>query len=200
MLMFLYQGDYDDERDIAAPSESGKFAPVYPPQPEYPQPQLGYLQQQPSYTQQLPGYPQQQLGYLQQQLGYLQQPRYLPQQPAYPHMPSQAPLPDPSWSKQSLLVNVQVYVLADKNDITALKKRAKEKYAEVVMFLWNTPGFSASANLLYDNTLQSDRLLRDVIAKTAKEHIRTLIYEEDFVEVMVRNGDLAVDVLKSVLL
>ena len=146
MLRFLYEGDYDDERDMAQPCAS-------PPKP------------------------------------YQSPKRYS----SFKFFKGR------SWSKQSLLVNVQVYILADKNDIVALKKRAKEKYAEVVTFLWNTPSFAASAMLLYDNTPQSDRLLRDVIAETAEKHIKTLICEEDFVEVMVRNGDLAVDVLKSVL-
>jgi hypothetical protein len=105
-----------------------------------------------------------------------------------------------NWSEKSLLVNVQVYIIADKNNIGALKKRATEKFTEVVGQLWGTPSFRASVKLLYDNTLRSDRLLRDVVAETAKKNILTLIDKQDFEELMVNYGDFAVDVLKLVLL
>jgi hypothetical protein len=106
----------------------------------------------------------------------------------------------PSWSEKSLLVNAQVYIMGDKYDIGDLKKCSMGKYAEVVEHLWNTPSFPTSAKLLYDNAPQSDRLLCDVIAETAKKNISTLIHKQDFEDVMVSYGDLAVDVLKLVLL
>jgi hypothetical protein len=166
MLRFLYQRDYDDERDKDV-LQSKNLAPRGKEKAESTSP-ISY------------------------------------QRPVGFGLSFQQPLPEmaqsPSWSEKSLLVNVQLYIIADKYDIGALKKRVTEKFTEVVGQLWDTPSFRASAKLLYDNTLQSDRLLRDVIAETAKKNILNLIDKPDFEELMVNHGDLAVDVLKSVLL
>ena len=43
-------------------------------------------------------------------------------------------------------INVQVYIIADKNDIVALKQCAKENYTELVAHLWDTPSFPASTS------------------------------------------------------
>lgn len=92
------------------------------------------------------------------------------------------------WFERALIVNIKVYILAKKNNIEALEKPAKEKYLNVVLDLWYTPSFSTSAILLYDNTLQSDRLLRDIVAETAREHIVNLIRERMLVRIRTKVG------------
>jgi len=166
MLRFLYQRDYDDERDMDELQHSEDLAPTGEANAEST----------------LPAF----------------HPR--PARFGFPFDGPPEVAKSPNWSEKSLLVNVQVYIIADKNDIGALKKRATEKFTEVVGQHWDTPSFRAGAKLLYDNTPRSDRLLRDVIAETAKKNILTLIDKQDFEELMVDHGDLAVDVLKSVLL
>lgn len=171
MLKFLYRRDYDDERDVdELPSE--KLEPVDPEDAE-PSSTVSYRFNAPATS-------SWDFGHAREEHSEVAQ--------------------IPSWSEKSLLVNAQVYIMGDKYDIGDLKKCSMGKYAEVVEHLWNTPSFPTSAKLLYDNAPQSDRLLRDVIVETAKKNISTLIHKQDFEDVMVSHGDLAVDVLKLVLL
>jgi hypothetical protein len=171
MLRFLYQNDYDDERDLDALSSEESV--MVGPEIAHSNDQL-----------------------TEDQIIEAVDPWTI-QDPPPPPPPEVEEIP--SWSEKSLLINVKVYIVADKNDIGALKRWAKGKYEEVVKHLWNSPSFPSSAMLLYDNTPSSDRLMRDVIAETAKKNIQTLIDKQDFEDLMKSHGDLAVDVLKSVL-
>lgn len=186
MLRFLYQGDYDDERNIvtlhgeklaSAAKDNEKLALLVTSKKPVTNTSKWDVSDQESF-----------------------EPIRIPTwSVTFPVQEPDKVSEISTWSEKSLLINVKAHVIADKNDIAALKNRAAEKYAEVVGRLWDTPSFPASVKLLYDNTPQSDRLLRDVVAESAKRHIMTLIKKEDFEKVMVSHGDLAVDVLKSVL-
>jgi hypothetical protein len=150
MLRFLYQREYDDERDMDELQHSEDPAPTGEANADSTSPAF---------------YPR-------------------PARFGFPFDDPPEVAKVPNWSEKSLLVNVQVYIIADKNNIGALTKRATEKFTEVVGQLWDTPSFRASAKLLYDNTPRSDRLLRDVVADTAKKNILTLIDKQDFEELI----------------
>jgi hypothetical protein len=63
----------------------------------------------------------------------------------------------------SLVTNVKVYAIAIRNEIEALKKLASTKYQQVVLKSWNSPAFAESTRLVYENSMESDRAIRDVI-------------------------------------
>jgi len=97
----------------------------------------------------------------------------------------------------ALLVNAKVYIIADKYDLQDLKALAKNKYEEVVPENWNSTTFVASLKLLYEDILESDRLLKYVAVETAGEHAKELVDRGEFVALCSEHGELAFDVLKS---
>jgi len=97
----------------------------------------------------------------------------------------------------SLMTNVKVYIIADKNEIGALKKLASTKYQQVVQKSWNNPAFAESARLVYENTMESDRAIRNVIVQTASDNIKALLDRGEFVELLNSHGELATEILKK---
>ncbi|KAI9744176.1 MAG: hypothetical protein M1818_002328 [Claussenomyces sp. TS43310] len=102
-------------------------------------------------------------------------------------------------SPHALLINIKVYIIADMYDIPPLKDLASSKYAEIADGLWAEDAFTSSARLLYENTMASDHQLRDLVAQISQQHIVTLIEKKEFIDLLVSEGNLAVDILKSVL-
>jgi hypothetical protein len=95
-----------------------------------------------------------------------------------------------------LLVHAKVYIMADKYDMHPLKVLAATKYKLVVTLDWRKSAFLDSARLLYSETVDSDRQLRDVIAQTAKTHLCELLKQDEFVSTLRSHIDMAVDILK----
>lgn len=98
----------------------------------------------------------------------------------------------------SLLINAKVYIIAEKYDIQALKELACAKYKEVWQKSWNSAHFTESASLVYENTVEEDKMLRDVIVKAASDNIKALLDRGEFVELLKSYGDFATDILKNV--
>jgi len=98
----------------------------------------------------------------------------------------------------SLTTNAKVFIIADKYEIQALKEWAVIKYKEVLPSSWNSPNFIESACLIYNNTLETDRILRDVIVQEASKNIKELLDRGEFVDLLKRHGDFAAEVLKEV--
>jgi hypothetical protein len=63
----------------------------------------------------------------------------------------------------SLVTNAKLCILGDKYDIPKLKREAARKHTELVMKLWNSSAFVDSARLIYDNIIDQQDILRDVI-------------------------------------
>lgn len=98
----------------------------------------------------------------------------------------------------SLLVNAKIYIIADKYDIQALKEWAVAKYKEVLPATWNSPSFIESASLVFEKTLESDRMLREVIIRKASENAKALFDRGEFVALLQSHGDFAAEVLRDV--
>lgn len=74
----------------------------------------------------------------------------------------------------SLPVNAKVYIIADKYELKVLKSVACSKYKRGLLDNWNTPFFPESACYVFENTMETDRLLRDVIVRVAKRPCQRL--------------------------
>ncbi|KAF4619085.1 hypothetical protein G7Y89_g14762 [Cudoniella acicularis] len=98
----------------------------------------------------------------------------------------------------SLLINAKAYIIADKYDIQALKEWAVTKYKEVLPTTWNSTAFTESARLIYDSTLDNDRMLREVIIRKASENVKVLFDRGEFIDLLQSHGDFAMEVLRSV--
>lgn len=103
---------------------------------------------------------------------------------------------DPFYQEESLLINVKVYILADKLDIIELKELATSKYEMLVLALWDTAAFLESVALLFGNTMENDLPLREIIAMISSYRIKNLMEKESFVMLMKEHGDLAVMILE----
>ncbi|KAF7870430.1 hypothetical protein EAF04_004175 [Stromatinia cepivora] len=112
------------------------------------------------------------------------------------HTGGRAPEVTPLSVPSSLLFNAKVYIIADKYMIPALKSLACEKCTKSLDEHWNTPEFSAAAELLWENTPSSDMLLRNAVVTAAASHIDVLLDRGEFVEFMSTHGDFAVEVMK----
>ncbi|KAG4433159.1 hypothetical protein IFR05_011372 [Cadophora sp. M221] len=100
---------------------------------------------------------------------------------------------------ESLVFNVKMYVVADKYDIPGLKCLAKKKFEKAVKLFWNSTGFSEAAKFLWENTVEWDRDLRDVVIKSAASNIETLLDRGEFVELMDTRGDVCRRILRLTL-
>jgi len=78
-----------------------------------------------------------------------------------------------------------------------LKTLAKEKYKSAVSTAWNYSSFISSLKLLYAETPESDRLLKDVAIQAAADHVEELVKSSDFVGLCQANGEIGIDVLKA---
>ena len=77
--------------------------------------------------------------------------------------------------------NVMVYFVADLLDIQELKELAKNKYEDALLDDWNSASFVASLKLLYEETIDADRTLKDVAIRAAGDHLEELLDHGDFV-------------------
>lgn len=112
--------------------------------------------------------------------------------------PSDAPLEaTPFPLPSSLLFNAKVYIIADAYMIPELKDLAITKYKEGVETCWDTPEFSEAVKLLWENTVESDTLVRDAVVTAAASHKDRLLDRGDFVEFLSTHGDFGVALLKK---
>ena len=75
---------------------------------------------------------------------------------------------------------------------------AVAKYKHVLPKTWNSSAFTESALLVYNNTVETDRIFRDVIVEGASKNVKTLLDRGEFVDLLKSQSDLAVEVLRKV--
>lgn len=95
-----------------------------------------------------------------------------------------------------LLFNVKMYVIGDKYDIPGLRVLATEKYQTCVDSNWNSSMFSQSAQYLWDNTMETDRPLRNAVATAAHTSLEELLDRGEFGDILKNNASFCFDVLK----
>ena len=113
------------------------------------------------------------------------------------HIPVDTEQPE-KYNPLSLITNAKVYIIADKYDVQALKKWAATKYKEVLPKSWNNSAFTESARIIYDNTPETDWMLRDVIVQGVSENVNRLLDRGEFVDLLKSHGTFAADVLRKV--
>ncbi|CZR56333.1 uncharacterized protein PAC_06221 [Phialocephala subalpina] len=84
------------------------------------------------------------------------------------------------YSGETLVTNAKVYVLAEFLDLPALKKTAAEKFASHLAREGLSPGFTESLRIMYSETPESDRDLKDLALGYALQHAAGLLEREDF--------------------
>lgn len=105
------------------------------------------------------------------------------------------------------MVNTMVYVLAEKYDIPDLKTLAVKKVQYSLKRHWDIPCFTSALRYIYENSLSSDRGLRDVFMTRAHadEHAHrgkknqkdlSLLFHPDYVDLVMDIGEIGVDLLR----
>ena len=75
--------------------------------------------------------------------------------------------------KSSLMINVQVYAMAEKFDVAELKILAKEKFSACAQG-WPLPEFPSVVHEALSSTPESDRGLRDLLSRILAEHVEEI--------------------------
>ena len=94
---------------------------------------------------------------------------------------------------QTLTIFLQVYVIADKYDISALAELAKNKFEELVAPAWNDPSFLPALRIIDEET--SDRAMKDNIIKAVTAHIDKFLAKKEFTDLCESNAALTLEIL-----
>jgi len=106
--------------------------------------------------------------------------------------------PFDSGGKPTLLINAEVYAIAEKYNIRSLKALAKGKFKAKVEKGWNEEGFSLAIKEVYTSTPDSDMELRDLVCKAAEDNVKALLGRSDFRTSLSEINDFTVDLLDAV--
>lgn len=101
-------------------------------------------------------------------------------------------------ASHELLLHTQVYVLAEKYDVPALKVLASKKFHGSLPTNGPTNAFVASLELMFTQTPENDRLLKDLALGFAGKKYRELANRTDFIALCRNNGDVASEVIKAI--
>jgi len=94
-----------------------------------------------------------------------------------------------------MIFNAEVYSIADKYSILALKARAKKKFDKAVHNCRDMEDLIHAILEVYSSTPSADRGLRDTVVKVVHENISTLLEKDDFRGVLQDTVGFAADVI-----
>lgn len=98
-------------------------------------------------------------------------------------------------SESHLLLHTQVYALAEKYDIPALKQLARHKFEMSAACYYDAPELANAIEYVYTSTVDSDRGLRDVILQLFRSHPQ-LANTQDIFAVLKETPTLALELWK----
>ncbi|KAL2349818.1 hypothetical protein BJ546DRAFT_1071018 [Cryomyces antarcticus] len=73
-----------------------------------------------------------------------------------------------------LLFHVQVYTLADKYDVTPLKRLSRDKFATLAKTFWDAEAFEFAIRAVYNITPSHDQGMRDAVVNVSGYHIEEM--------------------------
>ncbi|KAI4202519.1 MAG: hypothetical protein LQ350_002462 [Teloschistes chrysophthalmus] len=98
---------------------------------------------------------------------------------------------------QTLAVNAGMYIMGDRYNLLELKDLAKAKFTTALQSSWDKENLPEVIRTIYDNTLPSDRGLRDCLVPIFKAHKATLRARPAFMQLVRTHGDFAVDLVDA---
>lgn len=99
-------------------------------------------------------------------------------------------------SRTHLIEHAEVFAIAVKYQIDALRKLAAEKFKEGVAFHWNHVEFAEATYLAYTNTPEDVKELRDIAADAIDKHANELLKRPEIEALICSINGLAYEVLK----
>ncbi|KAH0550960.1 hypothetical protein GP486_007675 [Trichoglossum hirsutum] len=104
--------------------------------------------------------------------------------------------PSQPGDEQPLTVNVQVYTVAEKYGIAALKEHAASKFGQLVASNEVNEAFFAAIREVYSCTATTDRGLRDLVTQAAFSNTTKLMEMPEFISVLEEFGEFAIELLR----
>lgn len=98
----------------------------------------------------------------------------------------------------ALLINAQVYTIAEKYNIHSLKKLALKKFDGMAVNCWEDDGFSSAIKEIYTSTPETDKGLRNIVCDRAKINMKVLLRRPDFRATLLEVTEFTVDMLDAV--
>jgi hypothetical protein len=97
----------------------------------------------------------------------------------------------------ALVFNTEMYILADKYDVPALKLLATAKFETAAIWGPSSSKFCEAVELLWENTRDDDVMLRNIVTNIALTNIDTLANKEEFIALMPQNGSFGLALLNA---
>ena len=101
------------------------------------------------------------------------------------------------YCRSKLEVNVQVYAVAEKYETPGMKTLSLLKIVDNCEYSWTAEDFVAAAFLVWQQTPETDRAIRDVFIQSLREHAQVLTSMDSFNTLVRDGGDFAVEALKA---
>ncbi|KAH6870900.1 BTB/POZ protein [Thelonectria olida] len=95
----------------------------------------------------------------------------------------------------TMIFNAQVYSVAEKYIIPALKKHAEEKFESAINSSWMMDDFPLAIAEVYNSTPEEDRGLRDLVVQTCYSNIDQLLKKDSFCKVLREISGFAADLV-----
>ncbi|KAM0354802.1 hypothetical protein ACHAPU_000626 [Fusarium lateritium] len=97
--------------------------------------------------------------------------------------------------ESTMVFDAQVYQIADKYDISALKDYAKVKFETKIKTGWSTDDFPSTIETVYTTTPPEDRGLRDLLLEIAVANLEELTTRDGFCQALRTTMDFAADLV-----
>jgi hypothetical protein len=97
--------------------------------------------------------------------------------------------------ESDMIFHAEVYQIADKYGVLALKEYAKEKFSTAVETDWAMEDFLIAIDIVYTTTPSWDKGLRDLVVETSSANFEKLIDRYEFCQALRTVSDFAVDLV-----
>jgi hypothetical protein len=107
--------------------------------------------------------------------------------------------PTKSSTGKDLQLHVNVYIIAEKYDVPALKVVAANKYKECLGADWGSisTSFVATLKLIYDGLPDNDPILKNIAIEYAGRNAKNLAENSEYAILCKERGDIAFDVFRA---
>ncbi|KIL88490.1 hypothetical protein FAVG1_08571 [Fusarium avenaceum] len=95
----------------------------------------------------------------------------------------------------AMVFDAQVYQIADKYGVHALKTYAKDKFGTAIKAGWSMDDFPVAINVVYTTTPLNDRGLRDLAVEMSHMNLDELTSRDDFCATLRTTPDFAADLV-----
>lgn len=99
-------------------------------------------------------------------------------------------------TEKDMILHIKIYILGDKYDIQPLKSLALKRYTRSIVLNWSKAPFCESILLAYENTPDSNRIIRQAILEEAYKNRRELLRDGAFISLLKECPDFSADLLQ----